>query len=167
MVSLMDFQLADGVCLPLRDGFYVPNSPVCESSPLFPATSTLITVPKLASYANICRRPAHSLTLSSATQPEMDEARPQADYGHLQTPIDGDHYHTPRTSRSPSSTMESAPVAEHQEWPFQGFLKRTKIWNETTYNLEFRLPHTRSTSITHSLPKCRTLVLIRRYPQRL
>ena len=37
--------------------------------------------------------------------------------------------------------MESAPVAEYQEWPFQGFLKRTRIGNETTYNLEFQLSH--------------------------
>ena len=35
--------------------------------------------------------------------------------------------------------MQSAPVAEYQEWPFQGFLKRTRIGNETTYNLEFQL----------------------------
>jgi hypothetical protein len=32
------------------------------------------------------------------------------------------------------------PVAEYQEWPFQGFLKRTRIGTETIYNLEFRLP---------------------------
>ena len=37
--------------------------------------------------------------------------------------------------------VESAPVAEYQEWPFQGFLKRTKIGNETIYNLEFQLSH--------------------------
>jgi hypothetical protein len=56
------------------------------------------------------------------------------------TPVDNDHYHTLRTSQSPSITVESAPVAEYQEWPFQGFLKRVKIGNETTYNLEFKLP---------------------------
>jgi hypothetical protein len=54
--------------------------------------------------------------------------------------VDNDHY-TPRTSRSPSITVESALVAEYREWPFQGFLKRTKIGNETTYNLEFQLSH--------------------------
>lgn len=37
--------------------------------------------------------------------------------------------------------MELAPVAEYQEWPFQGFLKRIKIGNETMYNLEFQLLH--------------------------
>ncbi|PMD14931.1 hypothetical protein NA56DRAFT_582813, partial [Hyaloscypha hepaticicola] len=57
------------------------------------------------------------------------------------TPVDNDHHHTPQTSRSPSAPTESAPVAEYQEWPFQGFLKRIKIGNETTYNLEFQLSH--------------------------
>jgi hypothetical protein len=56
------------------------------------------------------------------------------------TPVDNGYHHTSRTSRSPSITVESAPVAEYQEWPFQGFLKRTKIGNKTTYNLEFQLP---------------------------
>jgi len=32
------------------------------------------------------------------------------------------------------------PVAEYQEWPFQGFLKRTMIGDDVTYNLEFKLP---------------------------
>jgi hypothetical protein len=73
-------------------------------------------------------------------QPEIDEARSQAEHGHLPTPADDEHYHTPRTPRSPSAPAESALVAEYQEWPFQGFLKRTKIGNETTYNLEFQLP---------------------------
>ena len=35
--------------------------------------------------------------------------------------------------------VESAPVAEYQEWPFQGFLKRINIRNKTMYNLEFQL----------------------------
>jgi hypothetical protein len=35
--------------------------------------------------------------------------------------------------------VESALVAEYQEWPFKGFLKRTKIGNKTTFNLEFQL----------------------------
>jgi len=37
---------------------------------------------------------------------------------------------------------EAAPVAEYQEWPFQGFLKRTRIGDDVTYNLEFKLPST-------------------------
>ena len=32
------------------------------------------------------------------------------------------------------------PVAEYQEWPVQGFLKRTKIGIDVMYNLEFKLP---------------------------
>lgn len=40
----MDSQLCDGICLPLSDGFYAPNSPVRESSPSLPATSTSTSV---------------------------------------------------------------------------------------------------------------------------
>jgi hypothetical protein len=36
--------------------------------------------------------------------------------------------------------LEPAPVAEYREWPFQGFLRRITIGNQTTYNLEFALP---------------------------
>jgi hypothetical protein len=43
-------------------------------------------------------------------------------------------------SRSSLSNAESILGADYQEWPFQGFLKRTRIGRETTYNLEFRLP---------------------------
>lgn len=35
---------------------------------------------------------------------------------------------------------KATPLAEYQEWPFQGFLKRTRIGNDITYNLEFKLP---------------------------
>jgi hypothetical protein len=35
---------------------------------------------------------------------------------------------------------ETGPVADYQEWPFQGFLKRIKIGDDMTYNLEFKLP---------------------------
>ncbi|KAH8595154.1 hypothetical protein B0O99DRAFT_512401, partial [Bisporella sp. PMI_857] len=61
--------------------------------------------------------------------------------GHLPTPVDDEHNYTLRSSQSPPAPAESTPVAEYQEWPFQGFLKRTKIRNETTYNLEFQLSH--------------------------
>jgi hypothetical protein len=47
--------------------------------------------------------------------------------------------HVSQTSRSPSTIRESALIAEYQEWPFEGFLKRTRIRDETTYNLEFKL----------------------------
>lgn len=83
----------------------------------------------------------HSLTPSSTTQPEIDESPSQADHAHPPTPVDNDHHNTPQTSCSPS-TAESTPVAEYQEWPFQGFLKCTTIGNRTIYNLEFTLPRT-------------------------
>ena len=57
------------------------------------------------------------------------------------TAIDNDSHHPSRTSQSPSITVGLAPVAEYQEWPFQGFLKRTKIGDKTIYNLEFQLLH--------------------------
>jgi hypothetical protein len=48
---------------------------------------------------------------------------------------------TLRPSRSPSAIAESLPATEDQEWPLHGFLKRTRIGKETTYNLEFHLTH--------------------------
>ena len=73
----------------------------------------------------------------------MGDAQSRANHEHPPTLADDGqhHHHPPRASRSPSATVESAPVAEYQKWPFQGFLKRTKIGNETTYNLEFQLLH--------------------------
>lgn len=49
--------------------------------------------------------------------------------------------YVPQMSRSPSVSTESLPIAEYQEWSFQGFFKRTIIEDEITYNLEFKLPH--------------------------
>jgi hypothetical protein len=81
-----------------------------------------------------------SVTPPSATQHKRDELQHQANHGHPSTLIGNDRHHTPRTPHSPSVTHESVPVAEFQEWPFQVFFKRTRIGNETTYNLEFKLP---------------------------
>ncbi|KAN0098257.1 hypothetical protein V8E51_013920 [Hyaloscypha variabilis] len=36
--------------------------------------------------------------------------------------------------------VPAVPVAEYQEWPFQDFLKCTRIGDDVTYNLEFKLP---------------------------
>ncbi|PVH69158.1 hypothetical protein DL98DRAFT_541846 [Cadophora sp. DSE1049] len=69
---------------------------------------------------------SHSHTPPSTARRDIDDTQYQADYGIL--------------SKSPAPA-ESTPVAEYQEWCFQGFLKRTKIGNETTYNLEFQLSH--------------------------
>jgi hypothetical protein len=38
-----------------------------------------------------------------------------------------------------SFMVESAPVAEYQEWPFQGHLKRITIGNQKTLNLQFSM----------------------------
>jgi hypothetical protein len=76
----------------------------------------------------------------STARPEIDDAQPQADNGCSSTFVDNSHHHPSRTSRSPSTAAEAIPVAEYQEWPFQGFLKRTRIGDDVTYNLEFKLP---------------------------
>jgi hypothetical protein len=44
-------------------------------------------------------------------------------------------------SRSPSTTAESVPAAEYEEWPLHGFLKRTRIGRTMMFNLEFHLTH--------------------------
>ena len=49
--------------------------------------------------------------------------------------------HIPKASQILSDSPVSALVAEYQEWPFQGFLKRTKMESIATYNLEFQLPY--------------------------
>lgn len=56
--------------------------------------------------------------------------------GHSPAPSDGNHCY----SRSPS-LVKPATTTEYREWPFQGFLKRTIIGNDTTYTLEFQLQH--------------------------
>lgn len=61
----------------------------------------------------------------STTRHEIDEAQPQDDHGCSSTFVDDEQHRASRTS---------------QEWPFQGFLKRTKIGDDMTYNLEFKLP---------------------------
>jgi hypothetical protein len=75
------------------------------------------------------------------TRAEIDEARSQDDHGCLSTFIDEQHCAS-RTTRSPSTAAEAVPVAEYQEWPFQGFLKRIRIGDEVTFNLEFKLSST-------------------------
>jgi len=73
------------------------------------------------------------------TRAEIDEAQSQDDHGCSSTFVEEQHC-TSRTSRSPSAASEAVPVAEYQEWPFQGFLKRIRIGDDVTYNLEFKLP---------------------------
>jgi hypothetical protein len=61
-------------------------------------------------------------------------------WGCSSTFINDEQHRVSQTSRSPSAAAEAVPVAEYQEWPFQGFLKRTRIGDDVTYNLEFKLP---------------------------
>ncbi len=84
-------------------------------------------------------QPGPLVALSTAT-PEIDDEQPQADDGCPATFVDNSRHHASRTSRSPSTAAEVIPVAEYQEWPFQGFLERTMIGDDVTYNLEFKLP---------------------------
>jgi hypothetical protein len=83
--------------------------------------------------------------LSTGT-PEIDDA-PQADYEYPSTFVNNTNHHASRTSRSPSVAPEAVPVAEYQERPFQGFLKRIIVGDDVTYNLEFKL-----LSISEHLP---------------
>jgi hypothetical protein len=76
----------------------------------------------------------------STTTPEIDDAQHQADDGCSSTFINDEQHRASRTSRSLSTAAEAVPVAKYQEWPFQGFLKRTRIGDNVTYNLEFKLP---------------------------
>ena len=70
---------------------------------------------------------------TSNVQSQPDNECSPTTFGHKQ-------HQASRSSRSLSPVTEALPAAEYQEWPFQGFLKRTRIGEEVTYNLEFRLP---------------------------
>ena len=82
------------------------------------------------------RQPRPLLALSTAT-PEIDDAQPPVN--DLSTFIDESHRHVSPSSRSPSAASEAAPVVEYQ-CPFQGTLECTRIGDDVTYNLEFKLP---------------------------
>jgi hypothetical protein len=84
-------------------------------------------------------QPGPLVALSTAT-PGIDDAQPQVDHECPSTFVDNSHQHASRPSRSSSVASEAAPVAEYQERPFQGFLKRTRIGDDVTHNLEFKLP---------------------------
>lgn len=45
-----------------------------------------------------------------------------------------------RNSRSSSTAAKAVPVAEYQEWPFHGLLKRTRTRDGGTYIIKFKLP---------------------------
>ncbi|KAG0644942.1 hypothetical protein D0Z07_9333 [Hyphodiscus hymeniophilus] len=82
----------------------------------------------------------HSPTITTSI--EAGDAQPQLEHECLSAVLDKKQHHDSRHSRSSSKVIEALPAAEYQEWPFQGFLKCTRVGKETTYNLEFRLPFT-------------------------
>jgi len=86
-------------------------------------------------------RGRQSLTPLSATQLKIDDVQSETDHRRAPTLMDDEPHSARRISRRPSATGESLPVVEHWGWPFRGFLKCTRIGNETTYNLEFQLPN--------------------------
>jgi hypothetical protein len=96
------------------------------------------SAPAAAPPLHLRRSPA--LGSPSTTRPEIDEAQPQDDHECSSTFVDDEQHRASRTSPSPPTAAESVLFAEYQEWPFQGFLKRTKIGDDVTYNLEFKLP---------------------------
>lgn len=77
--------------------------------------------PRLAKQRKLLSAPAQegvtprpqSHPAPTAAQRDIDDTQSQADYGHLPTPVDDEHHHTPRTSRSPPAPAESAPAAEY------------------------------------------------------
>jgi hypothetical protein len=70
---------------------------------------------------------------------EMDGVQSQTEHRCPPTSIDDEHLSRP--CQTPSATAKSVRAAEYQEWPLQGFLKRTRIGNQTRFNLEFHLIH--------------------------
>ena len=105
-----------------------------------PRLAPTVTVPTSRGYTPelYAGQPGPLVALSTAT-PEIDDAQPKVDNECL-SPVDNDRQHVSRLFRSPSAASEKVPVAEYQEWPFQGFFKRIKIGDNVTYNLEFKLP---------------------------
>jgi hypothetical protein len=77
----------------------------------------------------------HSNTPPSTTQHKIGNTRSQNDHGQLSVLVDNKEQRA--TSQSPLAAMATA---EYQEWPFEGFLKRTRIGDKSIYNLEFQLP---------------------------
>lgn len=78
------------------------------------------------------------IVVPSTASPEVD-AQPQANNGCSAILINNEPNSASQTSRNPYTGAE-VPVAEYQEWSFQGFVKYTWIRNDVTYYLEFKLP---------------------------
>lgn len=63
------------------------------------------------------RQPRPLVALSTA-RPEIDNVQFQANNGYSLTFVNKSHRYASRTSRSPSTIVETVPVTEYQEWPF-------------------------------------------------
>ncbi|APA10719.1 hypothetical protein sscle_06g054890 [Sclerotinia sclerotiorum 1980 UF-70] len=84
--------------------------------------------------------PRH-ITSSSFTAPStMIDSSTSNFGGHSPAISDGNHCYPPPSSVNPICA-KPATTTEYRECPFQGFLKRTIIGNDTTYTLEFQLQH--------------------------
>jgi len=128
----------------IRDETYsvnTDNSPDTNDEDLRPAKRRKPrSAPTVTTPLHLRRSPR--LGSPSTTRLEIDEAQPQENHGYLSTFVDDEQHSASRTSPSPPTATEVVPFAEYQEWSFQGFLKRTKIGGDVTYNLEFKLPST-------------------------
>jgi hypothetical protein len=77
------------------------------------------------------RQPETRASPSTTTDFAAGDLVAQADHDGIPTDIHIEKDNASRTSRS--SSGEPVPVAEYDEWPFQGFLKRATIGDEITY----------------------------------
>ena len=76
------------------------------------------------------------LTSPPFMQIEMDDRQSQTKHRRF---TDNEPYNTLLPFWSHSATAESVLAAEYQEWPLHGFLKRTRVRNTTSFNLELHL----------------------------
>jgi hypothetical protein len=108
-----------------------------DESGMLPTINALTPPPGPHSGSRLLR---HSRSITPPTRLDIDHAQAHANGDNSPSPVDDEHPCVSRLSRSPSATGNSDLAAEYQEWPFQGFLKCVRVGNETTYNLEFKLP---------------------------
>ncbi|APA10372.1 hypothetical protein sscle_06g051420 [Sclerotinia sclerotiorum 1980 UF-70] len=73
--------------------------------------------------------------------------------GHSPAASDGNHCYSPSSPVNPTCA-EPATTTEYREWPFQGFLKRTIIGNDTTHS---RIPVATCTGASASAFYCRNI----------
>jgi hypothetical protein len=76
-------------------------------------------------------------SLSTAT--ERGHVQPKTVRTCARNSTADEQLYTPHPSPNPSASTESVPATEYREWPLHGFLKSTRIGNDTTFNLEFHL----------------------------